>query len=88
MPKLNLDLHTLLILLEFSHKDGSGNILGLIFIAEICAKNTGTVSGGDWKRFTFFYSPTNLEICLPGLSTFFSSASKYTDILVYWLPAC
>ena len=29
---------------------------------------SGTVSGGDWKRFTFFYGPTNLETCLPGFS--------------------
>ena len=31
---------------------------------------SGTVSGGDWKRFTFFYGPTNLETCLPGFSEF------------------
>ena len=78
MPKLNLDLNSLLMSYEFSHKVGSGTILEHIYIAEICAKNTGTVSGEDWKRFTFFYSPTNLEICLPGLSTFFSSSSMHT----------
>merc|ERR1711971_868657 len=27
----------------------------------------GTVSGGEWKRFTFFYGPMNLESCLPGV---------------------
>ena len=44
------------------------------YCLELCQKITsvisGTVSGGDWKRFTFFYGPTNLETCLPGLFHF------------------
>jgi len=27
----------------------------------------GTVSGKGWKKFTFFFGPTNLETCLPGV---------------------